>query len=123
MNKKDLFVGQKVYLKPVGEAIRYGPKPVEEYEIKSIGNKYFFVWKGEDYTIKKFTIEDLKEAIEYNSMWELYFSLQEIKNQEEKENLYRKIRINYFLICDGGKNTKLSLNQLRKIWEVVNNEN
>lgn len=111
-------VGIKVYLKPVNNAARYGNKEIIEKEILKVGRKYFFVGiKGEttERWMTKFNIMDLRQVTQYANDWELYFSKQEILDEEEKEEIWRDLR----LIFGGYGRPTLSLDKLRRIKEIV----
>lgn len=111
-----LEVGLKVYLKPIGNNARYGNNEVREYEIKKVGRKYFEVWDGKDqYHVTRFHIEGLKEVTNYSPGWKLYFSRQEIVDEEEHGKLIGEIRnvFDYYRPCS------LTLEQLRKIKAII----
>jgi len=113
---KSILIDQKVYLKPINNAAKCATKLLEEYEVKSVGNKYFYVWQNkEDWTIKKFNIETLRQATECPSNYQLYFSKQEIQDEKETGILIKNIREKFSLY---GK-VNLSLEQLRQIWEII----
>ncbi|WP_299831419.1 hypothetical protein [uncultured Metabacillus sp.] len=118
MSKDKIIVGQKVYLKPVNNAARYGNKEIREQEIVKVGRKYFFVGsKGEarERWMIKFSIEDLRQVTEYANDWELYFSEQEILDEEETEEIWNDLRL---IFGSYGRPT-LSLDKLRRIKEIV----
>ena len=89
-----LEVGQKVFLKSVGNAARYGEK-IREEVISKIGRKYFWVGKeGEtnERFMTKFNVEDLRQVTDYSADWVVYFSKQEILDEKESNELTREIR-------------------------------
>jgi hypothetical protein len=118
MNKEQLTLGQKVYLKPVNNAARRNSE-IREQTIVKIGRKYFFVGReGEtnERFMTKFSIEDLREVTEYSADWEVYFSRKEILDEEEFAELSRDIRLKFSSYGRLG----LTLGQLRRIKEIIN---
>lgn len=117
-NKNKLSVGQKVYLKPINNAARYGDKELKEQVIKKIGKKYFFVGSEESNNERfwtKFSIEELREVSNYSPDWELYFSKQEILDEQESDKLTSKIRNKF----GSYGRLDLTLDQLRRIEEII----
>jgi hypothetical protein len=120
MTKGDLKIGQIVYLEPYGNYSRYN-KDVIEATIQKIGRIYFDV-KG---TIKngieeKFEIETLKmkqSEHSHNQGYSLYFTKQEILDNNEKEELKRKFR--KFFDWNSAAANKLALEQLRSIDKII----
>lgn len=105
-------VGQKVYLKPVGNNARSGDKVIKEYIVKKIGRKYFEVWDGDwEYSAIKFHLEDLSQVTDYSPHWSLYFSEQQILDKDECRDLLDSLRKTF----NHWSNSKLSLDQLRRI--------
>lgn len=113
-----LQVGDTVYLKAVGNNARYDKKiRIEEYKIVKIGRKYFEVNDDTRYKPLKFRIEDMKqETGGYIADWELYFSHQEILDEEESKNLSWEIKN----IFSGYGEVDLTLEQLRRIRDIIN---
>jgi hypothetical protein len=119
MNKEQLTLGQKVYLKPVNNAARYGNKEIKEQTILKIGRKYFLVGaegQTNERWMTKFSIEDLREVSDYSPDYELYFSKQEILDEEESNDIVRDIRLKF---GSYGK-INLTLDQLRRIKAIIN---
>jgi hypothetical protein len=111
-------VGAKVFLKPVNNAARYGNKEIVEKTILKVGRKYFFVGnegETEQRWMIKFNMEDLRQITEYANDWELYFSKQEILDDEEIEELSTDIRLKFSSYGELG----LSLDQLRRIKKII----
>ena len=113
--------GTKCYLKAQGnEAQRRKGKPIDELifeaAIIKVGKKYFTVKCGcRDI---KYSLEDFTEVTNYCSDWKFYFSKQDILDEMEIDNLERDIRNRF---SGYGKNSsKLSLNQLRRITDIIN---
>ncbi len=118
MNKPQ--IGQKVYLKPINDTARGGNKEIKERKILRIGRKYLEVWNGEYlHSAKKFHLDTLKEASDYSPDYQLYFSRQDIVNEEEAEELVKVIRN---ILGNWGK-PELSLDQLRRIHEIIKEGN
>jgi hypothetical protein len=118
-NKDKLSIGLKVYLKPVNNAARYGNNEIKELVIKKIGKKYFFVG-GENQDNErfwtKFDIEELREVSNYSPDWKLYFSKQEILDEQESDKLTSEIRNKF----GSYGRLDLTLDQLRRIKEIIN---
>jgi len=110
-------VGQKVYLKPTIYARGGKSNEPQEYEIKSIGRKYFYVWKdGNENTVIKFDKDKLEQHNGgYVPVWKLYFSLQEIEDEKEFNSLHNEIERTFRY---GGRD-KLTLDQLRQIKRII----
>lgn len=110
---RKLEVGQTVYLKPFGNNVRYN-KEIKEDVITKVKRKYFQV--GEGYRPLKFIIEDMKqETGGYLAEWKIYFSKQEILDEEEFEKLSREIKNKF----DGYGKVDLTLDQLRRIKAII----
>jgi hypothetical protein len=109
-------VGDKVFLKAVGNNARHRKEVyIQENEISKVGRKYIEVGKGA--RPLKFNIEDLSEKTSNDTIadWELYFSKQEILDEEEFEKLHWKIKMKF----DTFAKAKLTLDQLRRINEII----
>ena len=119
----ELKVNQIVFLKPVGNNARRIKdniiNHIEEWKIRIIGRKYITVSRDDSlsYTIK-FDKEDRKQFTNYGSDWELFFSIQDIKDNIETDRLSWIVK-NFF---SGYGNIKLSLEKLRKIQDIINEE-
>ena len=89
MNKKDLFVGQKVWMKPGVNTSRRikGPR---EGEITKVGRKYLEVAVGGK--TYKYDINTFKEVSDYVADWHLYCDLQQLLDEEERAKLTTEIR-------------------------------
>ena len=105
-------VGQKVYLK----SHRLRNIIVKEYFIKTIGRKYITVWDGKaDWTEEQFHKDTLRQKTHYAPDLYLYFSMQDINDEEETNDLNRKIGDKFNSINRSG----LSLDQLRRINAII----
>jgi len=114
-----IIIGQTVYLKPTACNNMGYEKPIQEFEVKKIGKKYFEVWKGQNkLTVLKFDVETLTQLkYSYFPDWNLYFSKQEILDEKETMKLTDEIRN----VVDRGIAIQLSLEQLRKIKDIIDN--
>lgn len=111
--------GDKVFLKAVGNKARNRKETyVEEYVVGKIGKKYFEVNNASNgnHSIK-FRLDGLRQHTDYEPDWALYFSMQEILDEEESERLNRKIREKFSY----GK-IDLTLDQLRRISQIINEQ-
>ena len=110
-------VGQKVYLKPITSGNR--ETEVQEFEIKSIGRKYIHVIKNGLFSVvEKFDKDTLRHINKpYSPMWRLYFSAQELADDQEYASLFDEIRDNF----NGYRyrKVKLTLNQLRQVKAII----
>ncbi|MFB5759023.1 beta barrel domain-containing protein [Paenibacillus medicaginis] len=108
-------VGETVYLKAVGNNARHRKEVyIKEDVITKVGRKYFEV--GADHRPLKFQIDGLKqETGGYTADWKLYFSMQEILDEEEFQRISREIE-NIFRSYD---KVKLTLDQLRRIKTII----
>ncbi|MFQ3543547.1 hypothetical protein Q7A53_05630 [Halobacillus rhizosphaerae] len=114
-NKERLKVGMKLYLQPTGNMARR-TKEVKEVTVSKVGRKYFEV---EELWRDKFAIDDLRDVTEYSNDWQGYFSLQELEDDEEYEELLSDLRIYFGSIGRNRNSTNLSLDQLRQIKEMI----
>lgn len=114
-------VGNKCYLKAQGnETRRHIGRPIEEWvyeaEIIKVGRKYFTVKR--DYWEIKYDISSLKEVTNYCSDWKFYFSKEEVLEEMEIDKLESDIRSKFSRY--GFNCSKLSLEQLRRIMDIIN---
>jgi hypothetical protein len=119
MSREKIEVGQRVFLKPINNAARYGNKEIREEVILKAGRKYFSVGKeGEtrEHWMIKFNIEDLRQVTNYSPDWQLYFSKQEIIDENETLEITREIRRKF----EGYGHINLTLDQLRRIQTIIN---
>ncbi|MEC4565390.1 hypothetical protein L8C07_05485 [Paenibacillus sp. CMAA1739] len=106
-------IGDKVYLKAVGNmAVKYKDQLlIKETKITKVGRKYFEV-DG-----VKFKMENKEqETGGYTADWKLYFSKQEILDEQEFQKLESDIRSKFNAF---GK-LDLTLDQLKRINEIIN---
>lgn len=106
-----LCVGLKLWLVR-SHYYRHDNREPIEVTISKVGKKYFEL---EEYTRTKFEIETLKQVSKTNYIDKCHLTLQEILDEREADKLVGQIK-NIFGVY--GK-PKLTLEQLRKIMDVV----
>ena len=109
-----LCVGQKLWLVRSHHYRHDNREPIE-VTISKVGKKYFEL---EYYHRCKFEIETLKQVTETNYVDRCHLTLQEILDEREADKLAGKIKN----IFGGYGKPKLTLDQLRKIMDVVGGE-
>ena len=108
-------VGQKVFLKPINNAVRDSTEVKEEIILK-VGRKYFEVWDGEnEWSATKFHLDSLRQVTDYSPDYQLYFSKQELLDEQEANDLTKSIRRTFGNYGE----TKLTLDQLRRIHTIT----
>lgn len=111
-------VGQKVYLKAVGNAARYHKKLYyEEHQVEKVGRKYVTV-NGIQFDKER----NYVEVSNYSASWGLYDSKQAIIDEEESKELYRDIKRELDKYGYFGKPNQ-TLNQLRRIKAILDENN
>ena len=108
-----LHVGQKLWM-VISRPHHKNVEPVEVV-ISKVGKKYFEL---EDYHRDKFDIETLRSVNETNYKNQCYFTLQEILDNREFNRISEQLK-NIFV---GYNEPKLTLEQLRKIKDVIEGE-
>ncbi len=105
-----IVLGQKLY---AGNWSRNEVSQITEYIVSKIGKKYFFV---EDNERLKFDIETLKHTDKNYSQYnvQLYLTEQEIKDKNEMNVLRNK-----FILASRRKPEDFSLDQLRRIIDII----
>jgi len=103
--------GMKLYGKPVNNRARWN-KEISEFTVSKVGRKYFWL---EEMPRTKFEIENLSEVTEYAPDWELYFTKQEILDEQEFNDLVMNIRLKF----DRSGRVDLTLDQLRRINAII----
>jgi len=104
-------IGDKIYLRPMGNAARRDTDRIEETTIKSIGRKYF---TAED-RYGRFHLDSfIQDCGQYSANYKAYLNKQDLLDENEKRKLTDTIS-GYFRFAP-----KLSLDQLRKINEIIN---
>ena len=98
----------------------YKGKPIEEWiheaEIIKVGRKYFTIKKG--VLEVKYDLKDLTEVTDYCSDWKFYFTKEEVLEEIEIERLEWNIKGRFSGY--GTNSSKLSLDQLRRIMDIIN---
>jgi len=103
-------VGQKVYLNGNGTVTG-----IQEYEIKSIGRKYFYIWRdNSDRTIKKYSIESLGEVNDFRPA-DIHFDRQKLSDSLE----YRLLSDELERVFNWRNIGNLTLDQLRQIKRII----
>jgi len=111
-----LEIGKNIYLKTINNEARGGTRIIET-KIETISKKYFTV---SSLSRNKFRNSDLLEETNFSQNYVVYFDKQEILDELESIKLYNIIRENFqnYAHSDGSK-LKVSLEQLRKISEIL----
>jgi len=117
--KEDILleIGQKVFVKRLDP--RYGrdeKTTITEAIIEKIGKKYFYL---KEYWNTKFSITEMRDISNYTSVYAVYLSEQEIKDEKEYFEKMKFLR-DTFDYRRGKKD--FTLNQLKKICDIINNE-
>jgi len=103
-------VGQKVYVNSNGTV-----NGIREYEIKSIGRKYFYIWHdNSERTIKKCSIESLSEVDDFRPA-DIYLDRQKLSNSLE----YRALSDELERVFNWRNIGNLTLDQLRQIKRII----
>lgn len=115
-------VGQELYIIPVGNLVRPYGKNVRKGVVTKVGRKYLYVeiegvYCGEDGA--RFNKKTLRSESEYNSPWLAFRSMQEIEDREEVSQLHDEFRQFFGW---GGKSRELTLEQLRRIKAIIDEE-
>lgn len=126
MDLKDFKVGQTVWIRLTGNAIRgkCGDELIEEWVIDKIGRKYITASKKTGYPKgiifeKGYGCKDIfVEKTDYCVDYIMYETEQEIRDEMEKDEIYRDIR----LFFDSFNKSKLTLEQLRSIKKIIDEE-
>lgn len=124
MKLKDFKVGQKVYIRLIGNACRgkHGEELIEEWEVVVVGRKYLTAKNGSrEYQFKSpiihenYFVQKTNHCINYI----LYASREDIEVELEKSRLFREVS-EYFR--GYGCEKKFTLEQLRQIKGIIENE-
>jgi len=118
MDKRNVTIGQTVYLAPSDNKIRRGAPQIVEGTIITVGKKYYTIKTKYDlHREYKFGMEDLKQQTDYSPDYYLYFDKQELLDDKEAAALRKKF--NRFFEWSGNRQTRLTLEQLRRINEII----
>ena len=105
-------VGQKIYLKPIGNKARYSQE-IKEVTIGKVGKKYFEL---EENHYGRFFIDTMSQDCgQYISGYTCYLSLQDIEDEKEALRLLTEIKKVF-----SGFNTDLPLSKLKEIDRIIN---
>lgn len=116
MKKSDLKVGNSIFLVPMGNAARYNNIMIET-KITKVARKYFYVEDfSRSFSETKFEIESGNDFCgQYSSNWKAYLTKECIEKKKRKHKLNDSIRN----IFKGYGDSKLSLEQLEKIYLII----
>ena len=127
MDIKDLKVGQTVWIRLTGNAIRgkCGDELIEEWVIDKIGRKYITASKKTGYPKeiifekRGYGYEDrFVEKTNYCVDYIMYETEQEIRDEMDKDKIYRSIQ----MFFDRFNKNKLTLEQLKGIKKIIDEE-
>jgi len=92
MSKEKPKVGQIIYSVNMGNAARYSPKVLTEYEVVKVGRKYFSIEKadGQGWPIQ-FRLDTWQQNTEYSSDHNLYETREEYELEKEYEIKFDRI--------------------------------
>lgn len=113
---KDIKVGTTVYLKPGYNTSRRNIGVIETTIVK-VGRKYIEVEEGNGVRrgIKFDITNGLKQVTNYTPEWILYFSKEEIEEEQEYNKLIEICRKNF----DRWEGKEFTLDQLRRIKAIL----
>jgi len=106
-------VGQKVYLKPIGDQSRISSK-ILECEVSKVGRKFIYIESGHR-NETKFHADTLRQVTRYSPDWQIYFSLQEIEDEKEFNDLHHQLESTFRY----GSKKQFTLDQLRQIKRII----
>jgi hypothetical protein len=111
-----LKVGQTVYLRPLNNSLRRG-RSVESAVVLKIGSK-FLTLEGPMWSLDRFYKDTLlHDGRGYAPSWQVYLSMQEIKDEDEKSEIISETQELF-----SSRDPKLSLPQLREIRKIILNK-
>jgi len=105
-------VGQKVYLEPIGDQSRISSE-ILECEVLKVGRKFIYINAGR--REMKFHTDTLRQVTRYSPDWQIRFSLQEIEDEKEFNNLHSQLESAFRY----GSRDKFTLDQLRQIKRII----
>jgi hypothetical protein len=105
-------VGQRVFLKPIGNAARRGGKEIKEETVSEVGRKYF---KLSSKYYGRFHLESRIQDSAFTPDWVVYTSREELAQEIEKSELLANIKAFFNL-----PKKNLTLYELRKINDIIN---
>jgi len=113
-----LVLDQPVYLKTINNEARSGTRIIDT-KISKIDKKYFYC---EKFPRNKFRISDLREETQYCQNYVVYFDKQVLLDELEIIKTYNKIRKFFECYADNVTNIKMTLEQIKKIEEILENK-
>jgi hypothetical protein len=120
---KKLEVGMTVFVLKVGNAARQSlqrgdpiGERIVEGTVSKVGRKYFSI-SGITYEDVQFHIDGLRQKSQYLPSYKVYFSRQEIYDEDEATEL--RTRLKRSLDLFNGELNKLSLDQLRRMVAIL----
>lgn len=124
MNIKDFKVGQKVYVKLIGNACRgkIGEQLIEEWEVTKVGRKYVTAkcdWREFKFEQVDFYKDCLNQVTDHCNDYLLYLSKETIEQEIEKNRLFREVSELFRGFCI---ERNFTLEQLRQIKAIMTGE-
>ncbi len=113
-------IGDIVYLKPCVNNLHrrsFSMDLCERATVTKIGRKYFYITYGDYNHELKMCLEDLREASIYSSDWKVYFSLEDIKAEEDKKKMCTDISS-----CFTYSLSSLNFDQVKRIHAIATEE-
>ncbi len=118
MNIKDFKVGQKVYVKKMGNAASHvnSENLISEETVSKVGNKYIYLDGFERSKFGYHFRSELVDISDYSPQYQIYRSKQEIEDEITITNLSEEIRV----IFQGyGACKNYTIDQLRRIIAIT----
>ena len=113
-------VGQILYSLNIGNAARNAEQKLTEVEVVSIGRKYFTVKRSNFGLEAKYHLDDWAEKTDYSPTSRLYESKIDYEDDRESKEICKMLSSCF----EYGRNRKdLSIEDLRKIREIINHAN
>jgi len=114
MTKSNLAIGQTVWVKCIGDAVRYRDENdlIVKAIVEKVGNKYFYL---SGFCGCKFDIAKICEVTSFAPDYQVYLSLKETKDEEEFKE---KIKAMREFFNQYGK-VDIALEKLRQVYDIV----
>lgn len=112
---KNIKAGDRVTLRPVGNAARRSKEPLKDLEVEKVGRKYFYVSLGYGNPIK-FDKEDGYERTDYSSDYKAYHTYEDYLESKEADKLWDKLRRSTSLYS---KPKNILLDKLREFVDLL----
>lgn len=107
MDIKDFKIGQTVYLRPVGNALRGTDGAIREGIVETVGKKYLTLKEYHRMKFGYYDSDKIRDVSNYSANFILYTSLQEIEDEKLNAELSRKVQ-----------NYRFTFEELKKIDEL-----